>query len=352
MTQTSTIKTLACVSLLVVFVPPFSSARADEALAVPDNVSAVFREHCLDCHSGDSAEGDVRLDALAKAGRDDAVSVLAKVREQLHLDRMPPEDEPRLPGEARCELVAWLSTTLAGTTADAAFRAKMQRPEYGNYVDHEKLFSGEITAEPFSPPRLWRRSPDHFDLAKQTYFGVHGNPGRTVGEVDKLQQPFHAGDADGIADYAALFYADSATFDTLYRNAAFVVDRTLLLAFIEYDYRSRGKTLDDWKADRAKVLEAQQEEIERYKREGKTTRYIGRAHRELNAKYELETPQVYRDVILGDGEPTRDQMEAAIRYHFHRTGQDEPTREELDKYTDFMRAGSRRRACTSACETC
>ncbi|MDX1371101.1 MAG: hypothetical protein R3321_01445, partial [Nitrososphaeraceae archaeon] len=72
-------------------------------------------------------------------------------------------------------------------------------------------------------------------------------------QVDKLKQPFNKGSAEGISDYAALFYADSATFDTLYRNAEFVVDRTLLLAFIEYDYRLQGKTLDDWQADRAKV---------------------------------------------------------------------------------------------------
>jgi hypothetical protein len=215
----------------------------------------------------------------------------------------------------------------------------MQRPQYGNYVDHDKLFSGEIQEDPYSPARLWRRNPNHFDSAKKTYFGVPRNASQVVGEVDKLNQPFHKGDAEGIDDFAALFYADSATFDTLYRNAAFVVDRTLLLAFIEYDYKSRGKTLDDWKADREKELQIQRDEIERYKQEGKTTRYIGRAHAELNAKYKLETPQVYRDIILGDGKPTQAHMEAAIRHHFDRTGQDEPTQDDLDKYTSFMRDG-------------
>jgi hypothetical protein len=28
-----------------------------------------------------------------------------------------------------------------------AFKEKMQNPHYGNYLDHEKLFSGEIKQE-------------------------------------------------------------------------------------------------------------------------------------------------------------------------------------------------------------
>lgn len=279
------------------------------------------------------------MDVLAKLGKDERLALLNKVQEQLYFNLMPPKQEAQLSDQARKQVVGWITSAFAEAGEASALQEKMQRPQYGNYVDHDKLFSGEIKAAPFSPPRLWRRNPHHFDRAKRTYFGVPRNASQTVGEVDKLNQPFQKGDAEGIDDFAALFYADSATFDTLYRNAAFVVDRTLLLAFIEYDYKSRGKTLDDWKADREKELQVQRDEIERYKQEGKTTRYIGRAHAELNAKYKLATPQVYRDIILGDGQPTQAQMQAAIRHHFDRTGQDEPTQDDLDKYTGFFRDG-------------
>ena len=43
-------------------------------------------------------------------------------------------------------------------------------------------------------------------------------------------------DTEGISEYAALLYADGATFDTLWRNAEYVVDKTLLLAKIELEY--------------------------------------------------------------------------------------------------------------------
>lgn len=339
MKRTTTITFLACLLLFAVVTSQVSLLLADDSFAVPGNVTNVFQKHCMDCHSGASAEGNVRFDTLATTDNNQRLVLLNKILEQLHFNLMPPQEEPQPSAQAKEQLVTWIMSALAdaGQTADVA--QKMQRPQYGNYVNHEKLFSGEIDEDAFSPARLWRRNPNHFDVAKRTYFGDHANPTKSFGEVDELKQPFHKGDAEGIDDYAALFYADAATFDTLYRNAAFVVDRTLLLAFIEYDYKSRGKTLDDWKADRAQVLQAQKDEIKRYQEEGKTTRYINGAHQKLNAKYNLQTPQVYRDIVLGDGKPTAAQLEAAIRYHFHRTGQHEPTEDDLDKYSRFMRDG-------------
>lgn len=303
-------------------------------------VNPFLTKYCTSCHGEKKDKGDIRLHRLSfdLAGAKD-LEKWQLVLKQLEFDEMPPEEKPQPSEQVKKQVVDWINSELFKSGHVAAFKQKMQKAHYGNYVDHDKLFSGEIKEKAWSPARLWRRNPNHFDISKKTYFGVHRNSTRLVGEVDKLKQPFHAGGGEGIGDYAALFYADSATFDTLYRNAAFVVDRTLLLAFIEYDYKSQGKTLDDWRADRAKALQAQKDEIERYKKEGKTTRYIGRAHAQANAKYSLATPQVYKDIILGDGKPTKTQIEAAIKYHFHRTGQHEPTHDELDKYTNFMRDG-------------
>ncbi|MEM7012282.1 MAG: DUF1588 domain-containing protein [Verrucomicrobiota bacterium] len=310
----------------------------DSEVGVPSSTDVVFATYCYDCHDADVQKGSVRLDNLADLQLKDRLSLLNRVQEQVYFQHMPPKKKTQPSPEERKVLVDWVSAALDEHDA-SSLAHKLLDPHYGNYVDHDKLFSGEIQEAAFSPARLWRRNPNHFDIAKRTYFGVHQNPANTIGEVDKLKQPFNAGGSEGISDYAALFYADSATFDTLYRNAVFVVDRTLLLAFIEYDYKSRGKTLEDWEADRAKVLQAQADEIERYKREGKTTRYISGAHNKLNARYKLKTPEVYREIILGDGNPSRDQMEAAIRFHFDRSGQGEPTVDELVKYIGFMQEG-------------
>ncbi|MDX1565134.1 MAG: DUF1592 domain-containing protein, partial [Phycisphaeraceae bacterium] len=306
---------------------------------IPAAPAAVLKQHCISCHGPKKQKGKLRLDTMGRLDQAARLDLLNKIQEQLHFNEMPPEEAKAQPTPAqKTALARWVAAELKSSGA-SKLQEKLRYPHYGNYVDHDKLFSGEIKEKPFSPARLWRRNPNHFDLAKRTYFGDSRHRRRTVGEVDKLKQPFNKGSAEGISDYAALFYADSATFDTLYRNAEFVVDRTLLLAFIEYDYKSRGKTMEDWKADRAKVLAAQKAEIERYKKEGKKTRYINRAHHQANAKYKLQTPQVYRDIILGGGKPTQAQMEAAIRHHFDRTGQGEPTSEDLAKYTRFMRDG-------------
>ena len=302
------------------------------------NPAELLTTYCSACHGEKQQKADIRFDKLDAIDPTVLQKHFVRAKEAVQFDEMPPA-KAKQPTEAeRKILLKWLGDKLTGEDAKN-LAAKMLRPESGNYVDHDKLFSGEIKEAAYSPARLWRRNTYHFELAKNVYFGDSRDGRRPVGELDFLKQPFNKGSAEGISDYAALFYADSATFDTLYRNAEFVVDRTLLLAFIEYDYKSRGKTMEDWEADRAKVLQAQQAEIEQYKKEGKNTRYIKRAHGIANARYKLQTPQVYKDIVLGDGEPTQAQMEAAIRYQFERAGLHEPTKKELNKYTGFMRQG-------------
>lgn len=303
-------------------------------------VSPFLDKYCVSCHGEKKDKGDIRLHQMhydLASSRDlDKWQVVFK---QLQINEMPPEDKPQPDPQVKQRVMEWIETELAKSGNPNTFHEMMQKPHYGNYVSHEKLFSGEVKEEAFSPARLWRRSPYHFDHAKTTFFGGQRGSNKVVGEVDKLKQPFQKGDGEGINDYAALLYADSATFDTLYRNAEFTVDRTLLMAFIEMDYKSQGKTMEDWKADRAKVLQAQQAQIEELKKLGKTTRYIGRMHNEINQKYGMATPQAYKDIILYDGKPTKAMMEAAVKLHFNRVLQQDPTDDDLNKYTGFMADG-------------
>lgn len=298
----------------------------------------LLHSYCISCHGPDKQKGDIRLHALDMIGAVDQQELFVRMQEAIHFQEMPPANSPQPSDAEREVLLDWLNDKTTGEDAEN-LAAKMLRPESGNYVDHDKLFSGEIQADAFSPARMWRRNPHHFDLAKNDYFGDSQGRRTPLGQVENLKQPFNEGGGEGISDYAALLYADSAAFDTLYRNAEYVVDRTLLMAFIEYDYKLQGKTMADWQADRAKVLQSQQDQIEQYREQGRSIRYIAEAHREANAKYSFETPKVYRDIILGEGVPTQDQMQAAIRYHFERLGLLDPTQDELDKYTNFMREG-------------
>ncbi len=306
---------------------------------VSDSHDEMLEKYCYDCHDDAIQKANIRLDNLASLDQKERLEVFNKMQEQVFLKHMPPKKKKTQPNDKEREfLFNWVSTELDKHNA-SQLADKLSKPHYANYVDHEKLFSGEIKEESFSPPRLWRRNPYQFDNTKKTVFGVHRNPKNTIGEVDKLKQPFNKGSGEGISDYASLFYADSATFDTLHRNAVFIVDRTLLMGFIEMDYKSQGKTIADWKNDHAEVLKEQKNVIDQMKKNGKNPRYVNGMHRQINQKYGLQTPQVYKDIILGDGKPTKAMMESAITYHFNRTIQQEATQEDLSKYTNFMQDG-------------
>jgi hypothetical protein len=322
--------------LLILLFLLLGTAAAAENFSLPTNTSSFLERYCYDCHDEDTQKGDVRLDNLSSLSKDIRLDLLNRIQEQIFIKSMPPKKKKKQPLiKERDVLFHWVSGELDKHSA-SKLAGKLLKPHYGNYIDHDKLFSGEIKDDAFSPARLWRRNTYHFDVAKKTYFGDHKNPKKTLGPIGSLKQPFNKGSGEGISDFAALFYADSGNFDTLYRNAEFVVDRSLLMAFIEYDYKSQGKTMKDWDAERAKVLEAQKSVIEKMVKEGKNPRYVKGMHGQLNAKYRFKTPQVYRDIILGKGKPTKAQMEAAVKYHFYRTGQNVPTKETLYKFTKFM----------------
>tara|TARA_B110000879_G_scaffold21912_1_gene28047 strand:+ start:35406 stop:38057 length:2652 start_codon:yes stop_codon:yes gene_type:complete len=298
----------------------------------------MLSEYCFNCHDDAIQKGNIRLDNLASLALPERLDVFNKMQEQVYLKHMPPKKKSQPTSKERDSLFKWVSTELDKHQA-SRLAEKISKPHYANYVDHEKLFSGEIKVEAFSPARLWRRSPYQFNNSIRTVFGVHQNPKATIGELNKINQPFNKGGGEGISDYASLFYADSATFDTLHRNAVFIVDSTLLMAFIEMDYKAQGKTMDDWNADRAKVIKKQADVIAQMIKDGKNPRYVRGMHGEINRKYRLKTPQVYRDIILADGKPTKEMMEAAIKYHFERTIQQDASQEDLTKYTDFMQNG-------------
>lgn len=142
-------------------------ATADDHLAVPDTVLAVLTQRCVDCHSAESAEGDVRLDGLAELDLDARLALLNKVQEQLFLGQMPPKDEEQPTAAERSQLVEWVSRELHAHKA-STLEYKLQKPEFGNYVDHEKLFSGEYKTLPgFTYDRRWLISEYIFNAAFQ-----------------------------------------------------------------------------------------------------------------------------------------------------------------------------------------
>ena len=188
-----------------------------ESLLVEARLQHILDKHCVDCHAKDIHESDVRLDEFAERTLAEKERLLNRVEEQVYLSQMPPKDEAQLSLVEREELLGALTSCFTALGKKSQFREKIKAPEFGNHVDHGRLFSGEITAKAFSPARLWRTSPLVYENVKSQYGG----------EAQHLRQPFIVDDKQGIKDYASLLFADSAVVNVLMNNAGDSADRLI-----------------------------------------------------------------------------------------------------------------------------
>jgi len=137
-------------------------AVAGIVASVQAKPTAILENYCFSCHDEWESKGNIRLDDLDKLPLEERLELLNKVQEQVYFGQMPPKKKKKQPGEAeRVELLAWLKNELGRHNA-STLQDKLRYPGYANYVDHEKLFSGEITEKPFTPSRRWLVSPQIF----------------------------------------------------------------------------------------------------------------------------------------------------------------------------------------------
>lgn len=202
-------------NLLLAQVAQKSNPKVADKRAFDDAVSPFLSKYCTVCHSQNSNESDVVLSGISfdlASGHD--LELWKTVLRQLHLEEMPPTKSKQPQQHEKAAVMLWINAELKKSGNVSDLYSKMESPSFGNYVNHEKLFSGQITAESFSPARLWRRSPGVFENVKSSY-------GR--GAKD-FRQPFPLEDKVGIKDYANLLFADSAVVSVLLSNAACAAD--------------------------------------------------------------------------------------------------------------------------------
>ena len=137
-------------------------AAATDREATPELTFKVSREtedildyHCYACHDEDTQKGEIRLDNLASLETSKRLDLLNRMQEQLYFEHMPPKKKRQPSDEERKALLSVISTEL-GLHQASTLEGKLQKPEFGNYVDHEKLFSGEYKDMPgFTYDRRW-----------------------------------------------------------------------------------------------------------------------------------------------------------------------------------------------------
>jgi hypothetical protein len=163
--------------------------------------------YCLECHEGEDADAEFRLDNIdgfVTNGND--IERWEKAYEMISIQDMPPSNADHQPDKlTRRKIESWIKNELKkiGRGPDDA---RLSRPEFGNRLDHEDLFSGEHKGPAYSPPRIWRKS-------KQ----IH----KSFENVNRLKEgntPFPPKGGENFQDYAML-YANQSTITTLKINA-------------------------------------------------------------------------------------------------------------------------------------
>jgi hypothetical protein len=204
---------ISALFLFLMLMPPlFAERTMPKILQVESEIQKSLNKFCLDCHYDKKQKGDVRLDNFSKLSDNLKFEMLNKIEEQIYLEQMPPKDEDILPTNK--ERQSWLATIAKWNelkSTKSMFRSKLVKPEYGNYVDHNKLFSGEYKdLKGFTYDRDWVISEFIFiDKMNTLLYGnqslsIHGKKQKTKGlRLDvKIVNPFLLPTDSGIRYYA------------------------------------------------------------------------------------------------------------------------------------------------------
>lgn len=173
-------------------------------------VKPFLKQHCVDCHSGAEAEAGLKIDQVQNdLTTDSAAQVWESVLQALQFDDMPPPDEPRPDSIARAKVMLWIEQQMKASGQAESYRDKLLKPEYGNYVSHDLLFSGNVKTLPFSPSRLWRFSPQIFKRKG----------------IRNAQSPFSFVTSErGVRDYSFTSGVDQSTIEMILINSDQLLD--------------------------------------------------------------------------------------------------------------------------------
>ena len=132
------------------------SASDEGVYTLPKKLDSAMSNYCFSCHDDDIQKGDIRLDNLQTVDQDKRLDLLSRIQEQVYFGHMPPKKKKQQPGDGeRQTMLSAISSELARYNA-STLEEKLRKPEFGNHVDHEKLFSGECKDIPaFTSDRRW-----------------------------------------------------------------------------------------------------------------------------------------------------------------------------------------------------
>ncbi|MEC8390086.1 MAG: hypothetical protein VXZ49_05350, partial [Planctomycetota bacterium] len=178
---------------------------------IPPEVQGLIERACLDCHDQTLTEQQIRLDSLDHRPQEKFLDLLNQIQEQVYFEFMPPEDGTPLEPQDRTQLLNWIQSELKPHNA-SKLEEKLARPEFGNYVDHDELFSGQHAHLPgFTFDRRWLISEYIFDakmnriLKHRPNQTIDGKREWVIGDNNRrvnLTNPFLLSPTTGVRYYA------------------------------------------------------------------------------------------------------------------------------------------------------
>jgi cytochrome c553 len=178
---------------------------------VPEEIQSILEQSCMDCHDQDQADQRIALDRLKDQPLDKWLELLNQMQEQVHFNFMPPEEAEPLASANRQTLLDWIREELHRHGA-SKLEEKLARPDYGNYINHDQLFSGEFADLPgFTYDRRWLISEFIFDAKMNRILNhrpmqtIDGQRESVIGDNNRrvnLTNPFLLPSTTGVRYYA------------------------------------------------------------------------------------------------------------------------------------------------------
>lgn len=284
-------------------------AAAQPGNEYQDQVAPFVKQHCVSCHGGVNAKGQLLLGRLTGNLVIDRAEALlwSRVLARLEADEMPPPHRPRPDADQRAKVLSWIRAELK-KAAVAPLLAISPLPGDGNRVPHDLLFGKDAKTGPSaSPPRLWRNRlaiyEDHF-----VYWLDHKKPPPDLEaevfrpemriNLHEYSPPWGDRTAPGFKDYSALTRIDQNEMEILIANASEIAHRWLQGASKKAKVTSAILVLRDSGASagdaqvQAAIAEAVQRAIRREPTDAESTRYgafLRKNQKELGPAKGLET---------------------------------------------------------------
>jgi len=276
-----------------------SPGQEPSSLEIPEEIHAIIKSGCMDCHSGDSAEAGIRFDNFPTLTLNAKLEVLNRAQDQIFFELMPPEDAEHFSDEEHALVANWLRQELQSRNA-SKLDEKLREPAYGNYVDHAKLFDGSIKDQPFTPARRWLVSPQIFLERINAVFKLEGRARQRsfYGVTNPIVLPDHAG----------VRYYDTSTLDgghllVMLNNAQWISEKQIFGAV------HQGEDLRKLEFTNAK-----------------------------DRWYPTTSPDAFVTIVRKQSRPSDDEMIAAIHAQFAGVLQRDATEAEINLYLPLLQS--------------